>query len=169
MILYGEAQNDMEERIVIREANIKDADTLLKFHHAIYKYHADRVDFPLEDEGDLLDRIKEDFKTKYSTVFLASLKTSISSVYVGFIEIRADREKRTCYIRALWTTPEARGRGVATRLMNVASVYAKEKGCNTISLDVYDFNTEARALYEKLGYKEKDHTKSFKATLEKKL
>ena len=157
MILYGEAQNDMEERIVIREANIKDADTLLKFHHAIYKYHADRVDFPLEDEGDLLDRIKEDFKT------------SISSVYVGFIEIRADREKRTCYIRALWTTPEARGRGVATRLMNVASVYAKEKGCNTISLDVYDFNTEARALYEKLGYKEKDHTKSFKATLEKKL
>jgi len=48
-------------------------------------------------------------------------------------------------------------------------VYAKEKGCNTISLDVYDFNTEARALYEKLGYKEKERTKSFKATLEKKL
>ena len=168
MDLYGEAQMDMSERLVIRKAELKDAKICLNFHQDIYKYHQENIDVPLENQDNLLERIKDDFRNNRSDVFLAVKQTAHTKDYVGFIEIRIEREKRTCYISALWTTPEARGEGVASRLMNIVSIYAREKGCNTISLDVFDFNEEAKNLYTKLGYKQISHN-GMKSTLTKKL
>jgi ribosomal protein S18 acetylase RimI-like enzyme len=36
--------------------------------------------------------------------------------------------------------------------MEAAHRWAAEKGAGTVELTVWDFNTEALALYEKLGY-----------------
>jgi ribosomal protein S18 acetylase RimI-like enzyme len=45
-----------------------------------------------------------------------------------------------------------RGRGIGTLLMDSAHVWATEKGAGTVELTVWDFNTDALTLYEKLGY-----------------
>lgn len=45
-----------------------------------------------------------------------------------------------------------RRRGYATRAMLALEVKARELGLATLSLHVFGFNHEARALYEKLGY-----------------
>jgi ribosomal-protein-alanine N-acetyltransferase len=50
--------------------------------------------------------------------------------------------------------PEARRRGVATTLINAASVAALVRGAATMHLEVAENNTPARALYAKLGYQE---------------
>jgi GNAT superfamily N-acetyltransferase len=53
-------------------------------------------------------------------------------------------------VNDLWVTEAERGKGHATRLMEAAEAYAKEKGCLGAALDTH--NPHARALYERLGY-----------------
>ena len=49
------AETDMNEKVMIRIAELPDVKTCFKFHKAIYKYHQDNVDFKLEDEDNLLN------------------------------------------------------------------------------------------------------------------
>jgi GNAT superfamily N-acetyltransferase len=53
-------------------------------------------------------------------------------------------------VNDLWVTEAERGKGHATRLLEAAESYAKEKGCIGAALDTH--NPHARALYERLGY-----------------
>lgn len=50
--------------------------------------------------------------------------------------------------------PEARRKGVATTLVNAASVAALVRGAAIMHLEVAEDNAPARALYTKLGYQE---------------
>jgi GNAT superfamily N-acetyltransferase len=53
-------------------------------------------------------------------------------------------------VNDLWVTEAERGKGHATRLLEAAESYAKEKGCIGAALDTH--NPHARALYQRLGY-----------------
>lgn len=57
-------------------------------------------------------------------------------------------------ILTLAVTPEARRRGVGSALVNAAGAAALMRGAASLSLDVADDNTAARALYAKLGFAE---------------
>jgi ribosomal protein S18 acetylase RimI-like enzyme len=48
--------------------------------------------------------------------------------------------------------PEARGRGIGTRLLEAVHAFAREQGYAGVRLDVIDRNPAARRLYERLGY-----------------
>ncbi len=52
-----------------------------------------------------------------------------------------------------------RGQGIGTLLFDELFVWAKENGYNSIHLDVIDENPKAKALYERLGFKETDYEK----------
>ena len=52
----------------------------------------------------------------------------------------------------IYVAPEARGRGVARRMMEALHDAARERGARAIRLRVYDDNLPARRLYESLGY-----------------
>jgi len=54
------------------------------------------------------------------------------------------------YVTYLWIDEPQRGRGWATRLMDRAEAYARERGCHSATLDTHSF--QARPFYEKLGY-----------------
>jgi ribosomal protein S18 acetylase RimI-like enzyme len=56
------------------------------------------------------------------------------------------------YINMLATYPEFRGRSVGTRLMEQVDRMAREADCTLSSLEVFDENTGALRLYERLGY-----------------
>ncbi len=62
-------------------------------------------------------------------------------------------EERHVWIYNLNVIADFRRRGIATLLLHVAENFTRENSLPFIALHVLDFNTGARALYERLGYK----------------
>lgn len=56
------------------------------------------------------------------------------------------------HIGTLATLPESRGMGVGTQLIHHAEQMARQNGFKKISLTVKQHNTQARKLYERLGF-----------------
>jgi GNAT superfamily N-acetyltransferase len=54
------------------------------------------------------------------------------------------------FVAILWVDDDLRGKGYATRMMDAAEQYARERGCHSASLDTHSF--QARPFYEKRGY-----------------
>jgi len=59
---------------------------------------------------------------------------------------------RSVFIHYVVTEPEMRGRGVATALIAATSEWAAERQAYRINLVVWRFNSDALALYRKLGF-----------------
>ena len=58
------------------------------------------------------------------------------------------------YVNVVATLPEARGRGLGSRLMQAAEAIARAGGIDRLSLIVADANAGARRLYARLGYRQ---------------
>ncbi len=79
---------------------------------------------------------------------------------VGFILLQAKERPdfdfmlpgKFCYIMDVIVTEAHRNKGFGTALMNSVKDWAKEQNCSFINLDVLTTNTNAIALYEKLGF-----------------
>lgn len=56
------------------------------------------------------------------------------------------------YINMLATFAEHRGRGIGCQLMNEAIAKAKRQGCTSVSLQVFEQNTQALNLYLRMGF-----------------
>ena len=56
------------------------------------------------------------------------------------------------HVEVLVVEPAAEGRGVARALMAAIEQWARDRGVGVITLNVFDGNTHARALYDRLGY-----------------
>jgi DNA-binding MarR family transcriptional regulator/predicted GNAT family acetyltransferase len=57
-------------------------------------------------------------------------------------------------VKRVWTAPDARGLGVARRLVAAIEAQAREAGLSTLKLDTNRALKEAQSLYRKLGYVE---------------
>ncbi len=64
------------------------------------------------------------------------------------------RTKRIGEVKRMWTAPEARGRGVARRVLERLETEARRLGLKTLRLETNRALKEAQALYRKQGYKE---------------
>ena len=62
------------------------------------------------------------------------------------------RAVRTLYVEDLCVDPSCVKQGVGSALMRKAEAFAREAGCYNMDLNVWAFNTEAIAFYEKNGY-----------------
>lgn len=54
------------------------------------------------------------------------------------------------FVSILWVDEALRGQGHATRLMDAAEDYARQRGCHSAHLDTHTW--QARPFYEKRGY-----------------
>jgi len=79
-------------------------------------------------------------------------------------------------VHNIWTSPEHRGKGYATRLMKHIEEKAREFGFSKLRLDTARFNHPAQRLYHKIGYREIDmykpgsfHNESLKRYYEEKV
>ncbi|MFF5207043.1 GNAT family N-acetyltransferase [Streptosporangium sp. NPDC000396] len=81
----------------------------------------------------------------------AVLMASTGDTAVGCVVVAAPREGRA-EIKRLWVNPVSRGHGVASALVRAALDHAREAGAGTVRLSVWDWRTNAIALYEKLGF-----------------
>ena len=59
---------------------------------------------------------------------------------------------RSLLVEHISVRPAARGQGVGTALMKEAEMLAKELAVQRIQLDSWDFNTDAHAFFERLGF-----------------
>ncbi|MDF6060593.1 MULTISPECIES: GNAT family N-acetyltransferase [Streptomyces] len=57
-----------------------------------------------------------------------------------------------CEVKRLWTVPELRGKGIASGLVTAALSHAADLGVETVCLSVWQWRTDAIALYERLGF-----------------
>ncbi len=57
-------------------------------------------------------------------------------------------------VKRVWTSPEARGLGVASKLMDALESLARDVGFSTVKLDTNRTLVEAQAMYRKRGYRE---------------
>ena len=55
-----------------------------------------------------------------------------------------------CYIHRLWVDPDYRRKGIGSELFYQMENYAKNRNCQTVSLDTAEF--QSKGFYEKLGY-----------------
>ena len=67
-------------------------------------------------------------------------------------------DRAELYIDDLCIDAESRGAGVAQRLYHHVCGYAKENGCNFITLNVWCGNDRAMRFYEKMGMKPRSIT-----------
>ena len=89
---------------------------------------------------------------------LGSLRQPINEIYVaveqdevrGFVSVVMEGAL-TGYIRVLCVDPDTRGQGLGTQLLAFAEERILREAPN-VFLFVSEFNTRARALYERLGY-----------------
>ena len=57
-----------------------------------------------------------------------------------------------CYLAELYVVPHLRHQGIGRALMNVAVAEARKRGADTMTIEVDEPDTEARSLYESLGF-----------------
>jgi len=72
---------------------------------------------------------------------------------VGFVFcVLGDRGRKTAHVTDIYVRPEARGRGLGRALLAELVEPAREAGLGHVSLEVLTHNTDARRLYERLGF-----------------
>ncbi len=102
-----------------------------------------------------MDRVKESLN---AFNFAA---TGVSAYYPVNYYLRSSRDELMggltgmiwggwLHVSMLWIDELARGKGYATRLMDHAEAYARERNCHSATLDTHSF--QARPFYEKRGY-----------------
>ncbi|MGR3764150.1 GNAT family N-acetyltransferase [Rossellomorea sp. NS-SX7] len=64
------------------------------------------------------------------------------------------KEQGTAWIGITIGEPEGRGKGIGYTAIQYLEEQIKKQGLKRIELGVFEFNTQAQKLYQKLGYKE---------------
>ncbi|QDG75200.1 GNAT family N-acetyltransferase [Labrenzia sp. PHM005] len=66
--------------------------------------------------------------------------------------LERDPEPGLLLMDGIFVSPDARGLGIGTALLEAVCGTAAAKGCSKVRLDVIDTNPRARALYERCGF-----------------
>lgn len=72
---------------------------------------------------------------------------------VGLLAVAHKPERGELRVDGIAVSPEARGMGIGTRLLEEVATIAREDGFRWVRLDVVDVNPRAQALYERVGYR----------------
>jgi GNAT superfamily N-acetyltransferase len=79
------------------------------------------------------------------------------AVPLGFVFLERDTDYFTLaehgHVGILAVTADAEGSGAGRALLEASEAWAREQGYATLTLNVFEGNTRARAVYERLGFK----------------
>lgn len=83
----------------------------------------------------------------------AALIAELDDRPVGFVFcVLGDRGRKTAHITDIYVRPEVRSQGIGTALLSGVLGPARAAGLDHVSLEVMIRNSEARRLYERLGF-----------------
>ena len=104
------------------------------------------------------ENVKEILNNENTPVFVLTDEENTVLGY-SFCEIKITEEdtsvnrRKTLYIDDLCVDENARGQHVGTKIYEYVVEYAKSISCDSITLNVWDFNESAKIFYEKRGLK----------------
>ena len=93
-------------------------------------------------------------KVEHSAILVAELSPAGQRAGYVFGTTKHDYFTRAAHahVEVIAVTPEAERRGVARALMDAIEHWARRRGYRHVTLNVFDRNTRAKALYDSLGY-----------------
>ena len=141
--------------IIFRAASLYDIEPLVC---ARIEFFADMHSGMTENEkADLYDANKSYFEETLSDGSFSAYLAFDGGVLIGTSGVNFYKTPpngrnltgKTAYISNMFTKPEYRGRGIATRLFELTVAEAKKRGCGKVVLHATD---AGRRVYEKLGF-----------------
>jgi ribosomal protein S18 acetylase RimI-like enzyme len=115
----------------------------------------------LTDCAVVLDYLQSRMVNHESTLFIAIIDGEIigfAQLYPSFNSLSL---QKIYILHDLFVHESARGRGVASKLLNHTKRYAIENGAYEITLQTANTNFTAQSLYERHGYKKDDLFSSY--------
>ncbi len=135
--------------VKIRAATFEDLARLAELLGALFEQESEmRVDREAQLRG--LRSILED--SAAGEILVAQLGDDVVGMMNLLYTISTALGARAAILEDVIVAPEARGRGVGSRLIQAAIELARRRGCKRISLLTDATNTGAQRLYESLGF-----------------
>ena len=103
-----------------------------------------------------LRSVKSLLRSKSARIWVAVMPRSPAAAphVAAALILLTRRGTRVARIYSIVVAPEARGQGLAARLLRGAEAEARTARCHEMSLEVREDNLAARALYARCGYAE---------------
>ena len=141
---------------MIRKAIINDVSAIGKLYREQFKEMSKLIPDFIKEGDQSTEFLENTISNENSDILVCE----IDDIIIGFILLQAKQRPdfsfivpgKYCYIMDLIVTEKYRNNGFGTELMNSAKIWAKEKDCRFINLEVLTNNPKAIALYEKLGF-----------------
>ncbi|MDN3637431.1 GNAT family N-acetyltransferase [Simiduia curdlanivorans] len=92
--------------------------------------------------------------TQHAVSFIAFVDAEAVGLINGFETVSTFAAKRLINIHDLAVLSVARGKGVATQLMQAMEAHARARQCCKLTLEVLTGNQQAGALYAAMGYRQ---------------
>ncbi len=138
----------LTREIAVRQATVADLDALVPLFDAYRQFYRQTSD-PGRARRFLLDR----FEHNQSVIFLAHAADAGMGFAQLYPSFSSGALARIFVLNDLFVTPESRGRGVGTALLQAACDYGRRVGAVRLALSTELTNTTAQAVYEKAGWK----------------
>jgi ribosomal protein S18 acetylase RimI-like enzyme len=146
-------------QIVLRTATLEDYDVLHLLYAQLDQIHAKAIpEFfrSVEEPVRSCEYFAEIIANKDAALFVAEHEGTLVGAIHCFIdstpEIPFIVPRRFVFIADIVVDENFQRRGVGQALLERVDLWAGEKGLTEVVLGVWEFNTAARFLYEKLGY-----------------
>jgi GNAT superfamily N-acetyltransferase len=136
--------------LTVRRADLADAEAIGRLLHDFNSEFGE----PTPGPGALADRIRELLAAGEITVLLGG----VGPYGLAVLRFRPAiwTEALECYLAELYVVPDRRGRGLGRALMEAAIELARREGANHIDLGTSEDDHAARALYESLGFSNRE-------------
>jgi GNAT superfamily N-acetyltransferase len=139
--------------VVVREARREDAPAIVALIRALAEF--ERLPGP---DADAAARLAEHgFGARPHFESLVAESDGRIVAYAIFVTTYSTfRVRPTLFLEDIFVHPDARRRGIATRMMERLRTLAVERDCGRFEWMVLDWNAGAQALYAKLGAQQLD-------------
>jgi len=150
----------IDMKIIIREAIEKDYEAICKLYFEGDTLHYTSDDYLFREPQPLArgkEKIVSILNDEKADLFIAEIDGEIVGVLHIYLKERKDeppmKGRKLAHIDSIVVAKEYQGKGIGKQLMEKADAWARIKGLNEIELGVFEFNKEAIAFYEILGFK----------------
>jgi ribosomal protein S18 acetylase RimI-like enzyme len=139
-----------QSEIHVRQATAEDAEAIAQLLHDFNREY----DEPTPDPATLAGRVRRLLAESEIAVFLAGDGPDGLSLFRFRPALWADGLET--YLQELYVVPALRGQGIGRRLLEATIEYARAAGAAGIDLNTGETDTAALALYESLGFTNKE-------------
>ena len=140
----------MPDDLAARRATVADAAVIGRLLHDFNTEYDD----PTPGPDRLAERIRRLLDGGDTAVLLAG--AGPDGLAVLRFRLALWSEALECYLAELYVVPAARGRGLGRALMNAAMDLACDEGADYMDLGTAETDVAARALYESLGFSNRE-------------